>query len=121
MALTFGSDRFGPWVTLDCEGAGCEAHVSVRPIEAEDTFLAAVDLAEEAAATAETEGWWLIGRVSCPRHALDGFRAMGLTVEFVGAAPDGLERPVVPAEPRSEAVHPEPAAAAAQRGLTAVH
>jgi len=65
VACVVGEDHAGVYAVVECDTAGCWAHVSLRPAagqSAYDTLCAAFDIAED-------DGWLLIGRAYCPRHA----------------------------------------------------
>jgi len=105
MAVSVGTDHYGEWLTIGCDAEGCDCHVSMRPATGPMDLDEALEVAAEWAAE---EGWWLLGAAYCARH--------NPPVLFSDAETphDGPER-------AEEAVQPEAAAAAAQRGLTAVH
>jgi hypothetical protein len=67
MALTFGRDGGGPWVSVDCDKRGCYGHVTIRPCD--PSVQGAVETAMEAIDQALEGGWCLNGRAWCPRHA----------------------------------------------------
>ena len=104
MALTFGMDAHGPFITLECDMADCGAHEAARPGEPTDRLADALDFAYMLAADADERGWWTLGRLLCPGHALPGLAEMGLL-----AVPDA------PGDPETvpQAVRPRAAAAVA--------
>ena len=104
MALKFGADESGPFVTMECDEPGCCGHEAARPAQPTDRLALALDFAYMVAADAEDRGWWTIGRLLCPAHALPGLALMGLV-----AVPDGPGQP----ETVPQAVKPRAAAAVA--------
>jgi hypothetical protein len=58
-------DAAGIWASVECEAAGCEAHVSIRPA-AEDWSWG--ELLDTVLGWAQDDGWALAGSTLCPQH-----------------------------------------------------
>jgi hypothetical protein len=97
VAAALDGDEVGLYAVVECDHAGCSAHVALRPalpdVTPYELIRACVDMALD-------EGWLLMGRAYCPAHQrYRRDRTVGRVGEGLGwttlhrTRPDGAPRP----------------------------